>query len=67
MLMVIRWNMPYTQVAYFGASANVTHSIIFHHASLNCFYLGLCVETYKDLHDNNVWNLGLEFYVKIIR
>ena len=26
----------------------------------------LYVETYKDRHDNNIWNLGLElFYVKI--
>ena len=46
MLMVIRWNMPYTQVAQFGASANVTHSNIFHKASLNCFYVSLYVETY---------------------
>ena len=67
MLMVIRWNMPYTQVAEFGASAIVTHSNIFHQAGLNCFYVSLYVETYKDLHDNNVWNLGLEFYVNIIR
>ena len=32
-----------------------------------CFYVSLYVETYKDLHDNNIWNWGLEFYVKIIR
>ena len=67
MLLVIRWNMPYIQIAWFGASANVTHSNIFHQASLNCFYVSLYIETCKELHDNNVWNLGLEFYVKIIR
>ena len=67
MLMVIRWNMPYTQVAYFGSSASVTHSNIFYQTSLNCFNVSLYVEIYKDLHDNKVWNLGLEFYVKIIR
>ena len=61
---VILW---YTQVAQFGASANVTHSNIFHQENLNCFYVSLYVETYKDLHDNNIWNWGLEFYVKIIR
>ena len=26
----------------------------FHQACLNCFYVNLYVETYKDLHDNNV-------------
>ena len=51
----------------FGASANVTHSNIFHQESLNCFCVSLYVETYKDLHNNNIWNLGLEFSVKIIR
>ena len=29
--------------------------------------MSLYVETYKDLHINNIWNWGLEFYVKIIR
>ena len=63
----IQWHsIAYTEVAEFGASANVTHSNIFHQASLNWFYVSLYVETYKDLHDNNVWNWGLEFYVKII-
>ena len=37
------------------------NSNIFHQASLNCFYVILYVETYKDLHDNNIWNRGLEF------
>ena len=57
----------YTQGAQFGASANVTHSNIFHQASLNCFYVSLYVEIDKYLHDNNIWNWGLEFYVKMIR
>ena len=49
------------------ASDNVTRSNIFHQANLTYFYVSLYVETYKNCHDNNIWNWGLEFYVKIIR
>ena len=48
----------------------IGHCDSFKYFSPSKFKLFLCepvCETYKHLHDNNIWNRGIEFYVKIIR